>query len=204
MRMPREEGLASANPPTGRMRIVLSTAAVIAIATILALSAEVRQLRRAEGIRRGGPSEAFVKGTPAPDIDLAAVPAGHILRLPSQMSGPTLLYFFTTPCPYCAASLVQLDELLSKAPDTELIGIALDGPELAGPYVQSNGVAWSVLAAPTPEVAAALRVNRVPLLVLYGADVTVVRSWVGQVTGDTVAEVIAELRAIRGRDYEAR
>ena len=187
----RESRMAPQSEPLASRRllpVVLTGAGVLAIVAIATLTIEVVRLRQAH---EAPVADSLAAGESAPAVDLVVVPTGEIVPLLEEFEGPTLVYFFTTTCAFCEASIPEIENLRFRLGNrVRTIGVALDDLARARNYVETKTITWRVLAAPAPIVAAALRVPHVSTLALVGADAQVLQTWTGQVTTDTVAEVV--------------
>lgn len=105
-----------------------------------------------EGVTTGGDT-----------VRLGDVPAGH----------RQVLYFFTTSCPYCRASIPGWNTLAGLAggrEDVELVGVALDSVHLARAYQTEHGLAYPVVEMDDRRFARLFRVSGVPLTMIIESD----------------------------------
>lgn len=181
---------------------LLAVTALLVIGALGGLTLEVSRLKSLveDGARSVAQRAAFEPGDPVPAVGLVSVPAGDAVDLGERLrAGPTLVYFFTTTCRFCAASTPRVSELralLAGVADT--IGVALNGPVAAEGYLELTAVEWPVLAPPDNATAAMIGVRTVPTLVLVGSDARVLRLWGGQVGPAMVDEIVSVATAAEG------
>lgn len=157
-------------------RLIPLLALGVAAVMLVALSSENRRLRgqATELYRR---SVELHVGLPVPAIDTRGID-GAPLPVGAPGEGERqALFFFTTTCPYCLASLPAIQRIADAATadsTTVLYGVALDSMPAAREYVEEHELRFPVGVASDRRLAALYRVRRVPLIAVIGPDGRVV------------------------------
>lgn len=144
----------------------------LAAALLVALSSANRTLRDdyAELFRRSVESHP---GLVVPVIDLPALD-GRRLSIGAPAGGEKqILFFFTTTCQYCLASLPAVQRIAEAVPEDPvavLYGFALDSMPAVRRYVEEQRLGYPVAVASDRRTAALYRVRRVPQITVIGAD----------------------------------
>jgi peroxiredoxin len=161
---------------------------VIALAALLAqnarLSAEVARLKNG--------AVPVLMGKEIPKATLLTNDGRLVTTHDLTGGAPHVIYYFTTVCPYCKASVGEVSRLAAElqVQGIRLDGVALDGLDAARPYVAEHGIEWRVAAPATPTDGNALNIARVPMLVLYDESRRAIEVFRGQVDDQTVAAVL--------------
>jgi len=194
--------LTSLPRPTPRAAVLLL--GVLATTAIVTLSLENARLRAAvSGTPAAGPVESLDVGDALPRVELTEVPAsainpGSIVGFAKVLTGPSVVFFFTTQCPFCARSRPNVTLLSSKleATNIAMLGVALDGQSER----HAEAVDWArdirVLAPMDVRGALQLGVSRVPTTVLVDADGTVLQMWVGELEDGMLPEIVDAARGV--------
>ncbi|WP_363796450.1 TlpA disulfide reductase family protein [Lysobacter firmicutimachus] len=100
---------------------------------------------------------------------------GRAIELGQPRGDSQVLFFFTTTCPYCRASLPQLKRVARQLPQAsaggaELIGVALASPGQARAYAREHALDFPLVAHDDRRTAALFRARKVPALLVIGRD----------------------------------
>lgn len=170
---------------------------LVALSSCVAIGLAGQNLRlrsRLDEVERGVAQQrlpAFIRGERLPDVRTVDL-RGEASSLTRVVHGVTVVFIFTTTCPYCSASIEsvrQLARVLRQA-DSRLVGLALDGLPAAREYATAEEPDWPIVVPAGLEEARELGVSRVPLLVLL-QEAEVLETWLGEVTAATVDAVAA-------------
>ena len=104
-----------------------------------------------------------------------------------------ILFFFTTSCPYCRATIPiwkRIASLVKEDPSIEVHGIALDSAHRAASYDTEHDLPFSTVAFVDPRYASLYRVRGVPLSLVVGRGGRVLYSHIGELTDGTVVDSI--------------
>lgn len=186
------------NIPRLAMRTLPLLALALAAALLVALSVENRELRSQY-------SELFRQsvdphpGLPVPIFSARTVEGAEVVVGAPGEDVRQLLFFFTTTCRYCQASLPALKRIASALEEdsgAELYGVALDSLPLVRHYVEEYELNFPVAVLRDRRTAALYRIRAVPQLIAVGGDGRVIYSRTG-VLEDAAAtdSVIAAVRS---------
>ena len=145
-------------------------------------------VRQAEA---GGAASAAVAGTPGEaDFDFALKDIdGNEVRLSDLRGTPVYIEFWGTWCSVCMANLENFSALADEyntAGTVRVLSVAIPGRN--GEMEEDDFVAWAkdqglsfpILLDTSAELARAAEVSAFPTSMLFGADGTLLRTWVGQ------------------------
>lgn len=106
-----------------------------------------------------------------------------------------LLFFFTTTCRYCAASVPRITVLYDALEDTSagLAGVSLDGSDAMREFVTSRAIEWPVFILDGSSRGDLLQIRRVPFTALISPSGEVLRTWTGEITDQRVTEISDKL-----------
>ena len=127
----------------------------------------------------------------------SGVATGTKITLPDvdwAMNGKTLLLVLSTGCKFCSASAPFYQHLASKAMSQQgakLIAVLPQGVEQGREYLKSLNVTIDDVKQVSPLV---LGVRATPTLILVNNAGLVTDTWVGQLSADKEAEVLARLQ----------
>lgn len=116
-----------------------------------------------------------------------------------------LLYFFTTTCPYCRASIPAWKELAGEAArrGVQVIGVALDSVAAVERYRSEHGLTFPIVHLDDDRIAALYRATRVPLTLLVGDGGRIEQARTGELT-DSAAIDSLRLALVERRDFTER
>lgn len=124
-----------------------------------------------------------------------AMAAGTRINLPNQdwaSSGKTLLLVLSTNCKYCSASAGFYQRLIGAASsNTRFVAVFPQSPEESKKYLNALEVTIDDVKQISP---ASFGVAASPTLILVNSEGSVINSWVGQLSPDKEAEVLAVVR----------
>lgn len=183
---------------------LLAVALAMAVVLVLALAGQVRSLRERYVELRRIAYDAYA-GMYVPPYTATTL-SGDTITLggPGQRQ---LLFFLTTTCPYCQATLATWKALADEAAsgagrpapeeDVRVIGVVLDSTHLVEAYRDEHGLAFPLVVLQDLRYAALFRVTRVPLtMVVDGRAGRVVHARIGELEEPGAIDSIrAALRA---------
>jgi thiol-disulfide isomerase/thioredoxin len=130
-----------------------------------------------------------------PDFSLANL-AGEQQSIRSWPGKPLLINFWATWCAPCLREIPMLKELQTARPDLQVVGIAIDKPDLVTKFAGDIQFNYPILVGQNEAWAAAatLGVNifALPFTIFTGADGTIL----GVHTGELHAEHLETFRAV--------
>lgn len=145
-------------------------ALAVAAALVVVLARQNRGLRaeRAELLDRATVAYA---GMWVPAVPARAV-GGAALRLGEPGPGEAqVLYFFTTTCRYCKASVPALKKLAARlGGPVRMIGVSDEPAEATRRYVQAHGLPFPAASVPERRVIGLFRARTVPLITVVNAE----------------------------------
>jgi len=139
----------------------------------------------------------FLLKSPATARDVPGVTAGtriNLIDVDWARNGRTLLLVLSTGCKFCSASAPFYQNLVSKTVSsngTKLIAVLPQNVEQAREYLQSINVPIEDVKQASP---ASVGARATPTLILVNNAGLVTDSWVGQLSADKEAEVLARLQ----------
>jgi peroxiredoxin len=135
---------------------------------------------------QGAPS-LLAKGDSVPPLD-----ARTLEGTPETLSygeKATVLYVFTTSCPWCRRNLPNVKELFAaKQSQFRFVGLALDDTKLAE-YVAEHRLPFPVYKGASGDARQLYRLGAVPQTIVIGESGRVLASWSGAYSGETEEEV---------------
>lgn len=179
---PSDSHFAAASRPP----YLLWAALALATALVVALGWQVTRLREDQRWLADRVSQPYV-GMFVPQMSATALD-GRPVSLGQPRGRRQVLFFFTTTCPHCRASLPQLKlaaRELREHGDVELIGVAFAAPAQAAAYAREHDLDFPLVARDDRRTAALFRARRVPSLLVVDGDGLVRYRHVGALTGKT-------------------
>ncbi len=101
----------------------------------------------------------------------------------TEPAAKQVLFFFTTTCPYCRASLPAWNRVASRIRekgDATVYGVALDSLHLVHQYVREHDLRFPVVLLPERKLARIYRITGVPLTAVLDNEGRVVYSRAGE------------------------
>jgi thiol-disulfide isomerase/thioredoxin len=128
-----------------------------------------------------------------PDFSLANL-AGEQQSIRSWPGKPLLINFWATWCAPCLREIPMLKELQTARPDLQVVGIAIDKPDLVAKFAGDIQFNYPILVDEAWAAAGALGVNvfGLPFTIFTGADGSIL----GVHTGELHAEHLETFRAV--------
>ncbi|MEH6420253.1 peroxiredoxin family protein [Pseudomonas sp. CGJS7] len=152
---------------------LLWAALALAAALVVALGWQVGRMRADQRWLADRVTQPYV-GMYVPRLALTALD-GQPLELGQPRGEVQVLFFFTTTCPYCRASLPQLKlaaRQLQAASGgrAELVGVAFASAERTAAYAREHALNFPLIAHDDRRTAALFRARKVPALLVIGRD----------------------------------
>lgn len=184
---------AAAAKPSRGVSLVLTLGLLLACALVMVLAWQLRELRHERRDLVERVNDPFV-GMYVPKVALSALDGGAVV-LGEPRADYQLLYFFSTTCPHCLASLPMIKAIAAQVPAAskgraEMIGVASASAADAGVYARAHALDFPIVANSEVRTAMLFRVHSVPLLLVIGADGRVRYARMG------VIDEAADLRAV--------
>ena len=181
--------------PKYRLSQVVSLGALaVALALVGVLGAQNRSLERryfklAEQARLPYP------GLTVPAFDAATL-AGDSVRIGESREGSAqILFFFTSTCPHCKATLPAWNRIASEAGrqgEVAIYGIQLDSAQSGLEYAEAHGLGFPLVTLPDPRIRQWYRVRLVPTTVVLDRTGLVIYARGGEITAqETIDSVLA-------------
>ncbi len=130
-----------------------------------------------------------------PDFSLANL-AGEQQSIQSWPGKPLLINFWATWCGPCLREIPMLKELQASRPDLQVVGIAIDKPDLVAKFAGDIQFNYAILIGQNEAWAAAgalgVNIYALPFTVFTGGDGSIL----GVHTGELHAEHLERFRAV--------
>ncbi|WP_313141537.1 TlpA disulfide reductase family protein [Stenotrophomonas sp.] len=172
---------------------ILTWIALAALAClVVVLATQNRSLREANG----NLEQKLALMSSGPDVGAIAAPmrltttSGNAIEIGGPGSGPTVLYFFSTKCPYCRASLPQVHRIADSG--ARLVGIALRPFDEVDAYAERQQLSFAISSDKDGKVAKAYEANVTPLLLVIDKSGAVAFKHVGQIDDLTASTALHE------------
>ncbi|MCG8468814.1 MAG: TlpA family protein disulfide reductase [Gemmatimonadetes bacterium] len=127
---------------------------------------------------------------------------GRPIELGARRDGRQLVFYFSTTCEFCLASLSAWRELTAEASehdDLDVVGVAVDRDGPIARYRDTHGLTFPITTFPDDKLRRLYRARSVPLITLLDHDGTVLFSRIGVLDGrsgiDSVLTAMRELPA---------
>ncbi len=117
----------------------------------------------------------------------AATLAGDSVTVGETQGGRRqVLFFFTTTCPYCEATLPAWRELAGmlgtlRGPKVEVYGVSLDSVAVTRKYVEEHRLPYPVLFFPQDKLVSIYRAGTVPLTAVLDEQGRMVHARIGEI-----------------------
>jgi len=124
---------------------------------------------------------------------------GDSVTLGQPQGHAQVLFFYTSICPHCRATVPAWNGVAGRAGDSDVFGVQLDSNHVAEQYRDSLGIQYPIVALDTAlaiRVGDWFRVRAVPFTVVVGSDGRVAYSRRGRIEDPLVVDSI--IRAARG------
>ncbi|HDS1038731.1 TPA: TlpA family protein disulfide reductase [Stenotrophomonas maltophilia] len=179
-------------------RALFPVVAVVLAVLVIALSWQNRQLREineqmAVQMRQSQlDAHGLAPGT-RPELLTLRTTQQTQVDIGGPRAVPQILYFFSSACRYCLASLPQLQEIATARGTAELVGVGLPPYDRLADYAGTHALRFPVAVDSAGDVAKRYRATLTPMLMVLAADGSVAYKHVGQLDADTVHAVAAAL-----------
>jgi cytochrome oxidase Cu insertion factor (SCO1/SenC/PrrC family) len=134
----------------------------------------------------------WVPSVPATTVDGAELRLGEPAR-----GGAQVLYFFTTTCRYCKASVPALKKLASRLDSrVAMIGVSDEPAEDTRRYTRAHSLPFATASVPGRRVVGLFRARTVPLITVVNADGRATYTRYGTLESDAAIDsVVSAARA---------
>lgn len=175
------------------MSRVLTWVSLAALAClVVVLATQNRTLRQSNA----GLEQRLALMTSGPEIG-ASTPAlglttadGQTMKIGGTDAAPTVLYFFSTQCPYCRASLPQVHRIAASG--ARVVGIALRPYDEVDGYAKAHGLDFPISIDRSGKISDRYSVKATPLLLVLDAKGAVAFKHVGQIDDLTASNALQE------------
>lgn len=178
-----------------RSRPVLLTAGLSAAAVLGYLTYRLVGAPDAPGADEVAAAAAPPAVAMLPDFSLANL-AGEQQSIRSWPGKPLLINFWATWCAPCLREIPMLKELQASRPDLQVVGIAIDKPDLVAKFAGDIQFNYAVLIGQNEAWAAAgalgVNIYALPFTIFTGGDGSIL----GVHTGELHAEHLERFRAV--------
>ena len=178
-----------------RSRPVLLTAALSAAAVLGYLTYRLIGAPDAPGADEVAAAPAPPAVAMLPDFSLANL-AGEQQSIQSWPGKPLLINFWATWCAPCLREIPMLKELQASRPDLQVVGIAIDKPDLVAKFAGDIQFNYAILIGQNEAWAAAgalgVNIYALPFTIFTGGDGSIL----GVHTGELHPEHLERFRAV--------
>lgn len=179
-------------------RVLVPLIALLLAALVIILSWQNRQLRQinAQMATQLQQTRLDAHGLPPgakPDLlTLRTTQQTHV-DIGGAHAAPQILYFFSTACRYCLASVPQLQAIAAARGSSELIGVGLPPYDQLADYAGAHALQFPIAIDSEGKVAKHYRASLTPMLMVLATDGSVAYKHVGQLDADSVQAVATAL-----------
>ncbi|HIE5094166.1 TlpA disulfide reductase family protein [uncultured Stenotrophomonas sp.] len=179
-------------------RVLFPVVALLLSALIIALGWQNRQLRQ---INEQMASRLQDMQHEAHGLALGTLPETLALKTTQQAnvmiggvrSAPQVLYFFSTACRYCLASMPQLQEIAAARGASELVGVGLPPYEELAGYAGKHDLRFPIAIDSEGDASRRYRATVTPMLMVLATDGSVAYKHVGQLDEQVVQAAMKSL-----------
>lgn len=180
-------------------RVLLPAIALLLAALVIILSWQNRQLRQInEQMATQLQQTRLDAHGPAPgsrpDLQTLRTTQQTHVDIGGAHATPQILYFFSTACRYCLASLPQLQQIAAARGSSELVGVGLPPYAQLADYAGTHALQFPIAIDSEGKVARLYRASLTPMVVVLAADGSVVYKHVGLLDAETVQAVANVLK----------
>ena len=175
-------------------RALFPVVALLLAALVIMLSWQNRQLRQvneqmaAQLQQTQLDAHGLATGTRPELLTLRTTQQTHV-DIGGARGVPQILYFFSTACRYCLASVPQLQQIAAARGSAELVGVGLPPYDQLADYAGKHALAFPIAVDDQGEVSKRYRATLTPMLMVLAADGSIVYKHVGQLDTETVQAV---------------
>ncbi len=178
-------------------QVVSLGALTVALALVGVLGTQNRSLERRYAALAEQARLPYV-GLTVPPFDAATLDGDSVRIGKSGEGSAQILFFFTTTCPYCRATLPAWNRIASEAGkqgEVAIYGIQLDSAQSGLEYAEEHGLGFPLVTLPDPRIRQWYRVRLVPTTVVLDRTGLVVYARGGEITArETIDSVLAATR----------
>lgn len=182
-------------------RVLFPVVALLLSALIVALGWQNRQLRQ---INEQMATQLQDMRLEAHGLDLGSRPQTLALRTTQQSevaiggsrAAPQILYFFSTACRYCLASMPQLRQIDAARGNSELVGVGLPPYDQLADYAGTHALRFPIAVDSEGTASTRYRATVTPMLMVLAADGSVAYKHVGQLDDQVVQAAMKSLSPI--------
>ena len=179
-------------------RALVPLAALLLSALIIALGWQNRQLRQineqmaAQLQAMQHEAHGLALGTRADTLALKTTQRTRVM-IGGERSTAQILYFFSTACRYCLASMPQLQQIAGGRGTSELVGVGLPPYDELADYAGKHDLRFPIAIDSDGDAARRYRATVTPMLVVLAADGSVAYKHVGQLDEQVVQAAMKSL-----------
>ncbi|HDS1123029.1 TPA: peroxiredoxin family protein [Stenotrophomonas maltophilia] len=179
-------------------RVLFPVVALLLSALIVALGWQNRQLRQINQQMASQlqdmrlETHGLALGSLAAPLALATTQQARV-QIGGPRATPQILYFFSTACRYCLASMPHVRKIAAARGASELIGVGLPPyDELAG-YAGTHDLRFPIAIDSGGDASKRYRATVTPMLIVLGNDGSVAYKHVGQLDEQVVQAAMTSL-----------
>ena len=175
-------------------RVLFPAIVLLMTALVVVLALQNRQLRQINGQMAAQlqqtqlDAHGLAEGARPDPLALRTTQQTHV-DIGGPRAVPQILYFFSTACRYCLASLPQLQEIATARGSAELVGVGLPPYDALADYAGRHALQFPIAIDQQGEVAKRYRATLTPMLMVIAADGSIRYKHVGQLDAETVQAV---------------
>ncbi len=109
---------------------------------------------------------------------------------------PQILYFFSTTCRYCLASMPQLQQIAAARGRSELIGVGLPPYDQLADYAGQHALQFPIAIDSEGDASNRYRATVTPMLMVLATDGSVIYKHVGQLDEQVVRAAMNSLTPV--------
>lgn len=179
-------------------RVLFPVVALLLSVLVIALGWQNRQLRQ---INEQMATQLQDMRLAAHGLELGSRPDALALRTTQQtfvdIGGarevPQILYFFSTACRYCLASVPQLQQIAAARGNSELVGVGMPPYDQLADYAGKHALRFPIAIDNEAAASTRYRATVTPMLMVLAADGRVAYKHVGQLDAQVVQAAVASL-----------
>jgi peroxiredoxin len=144
---------------------------------------------RCVSVPSGRPDEVVDIGDPVPALELRSA-SGEVMTLDFSGHGqPTVVYVFSSTCPWCNQNIRSVNELVKGVGDRfRFIGACHGTADLQG-YAARHGISFPIYGEPSQEFRQALGLDAVPVTLVVSAEGRLLKRWPGAYFGPVLTDI---------------
>ncbi len=108
----------------------------------------------------------------------------------SNKDKPTLLFIFTTSCPYCSQNIPNWKRIYElKKDDYDIIGIGADELGNVEDYADVNSLPYNIFVPIDKEFRKKYKISGVPQTIIVDTDARVRKFWLGKLNNSELSKI---------------